>query len=230
MAKKRKPAGSQPPATTEWLPSTRSEYREALIRLVRRQLGCARRGEIGTRAWELAYRGDLERIDAYVIPASLWIDALPRWYPPQFGSPASWIVIEPEPMPNPTLTLGPTHQFHVIPADDPDAIQAVNMIAVHTLARWLVLAKAVPNDSKSAKRPYEDQWRFYDWFRPAGISGDTLRKWHQHKKIRVEKRNGKNVYNVGDAFYLCGLTPAAAYVCCTNAERDRLPGKRTSSS
>jgi hypothetical protein len=197
---------------------TRDDYREALIRVVERQLACARAGIIGTPAWELAFKEQLYCANRFYAKEAGLRSPLPWVYSEDHDRFQLWVVPEGKPMPG---WGGPTgHANYDFEVDHPEALKAVNLLAVHTLNDWLLLVRS----PRGSQRPIvaSDRYEPANWFAPAKIKASTLRGWLKKKEIPVRKIQRVNHYLVERAFQLAGVAPHIGEVACDNAVRKRM--------
>lgn len=197
---------------------SRADYREALARLVRRQLECAKRGEIGSLLWRVAFGEDCQLIVDYcrilgiATPIPLLEDGIedfpPTWFVPQ-GVPlpaerAEW-----------DRTALSSYLFAAEPRH-PTTLPAVNLLAVHTIGEWLERWEREP-DRKPSKP--DDPFRPAAWFAAVKIKDGTLRKWKGERKIRTKKLGSRiNLYSVRDAAKLKMIDFDVCVAICSKAE------------
>jgi hypothetical protein len=166
--------------------NNRAQYRQAVIRLVGRQLDCARRGLIGSPEWLMAYAGDAMHISVYARQARIPAPSV-RFF--QGGTspdgrmewPDEWIGEEGVPI-NHIPTEPPSRRRIVIPATDGrlDAavLRAVNLAAAHVYAEWLDWIETAD------ERVDDDDMMPAAYFEPiTQASPASLRKWRDVGKI-----------------------------------------------
>jgi hypothetical protein len=208
MAKKQKPAGKGPQAIKKPVLSTKDDYRKALIQLVRRQLDCARRGLIGTPAWERAYRTDLKKFSRYALMAAVEAPVV-ELYIPSEDEPREmygWIVQEAVELPGDFFTKPRVREMHVFRADD---LEAMNLMAANVLADWI---EQVTHDPEAAARSGE--FMPARWFKGVKINISTLRSWSNRKKIETHGKGRTKLYHVATAFIRANIHPADGMERC----------------
>lgn len=202
MAKKKaaKPAAKPEPADPRPVLATRAHYREAMIRYVRRQLDCAKRGLIGSEEWFLTLDWDTDTIERYSqwsrVPVAT-VRLLTREYP-NGDEERVWKITAgiPEHSISPREpAFGPRYDIYAEP--DPAApavLRAVNLLAAYVMQEWLDAIE----DSEATGAGEEMMPAAY--FEPLKTANpDTLRKWREAGKIE-----GKKAHNSRDALYAVG--------------------------
>jgi hypothetical protein len=189
MAKKKaaKPAASARPSPGPVL-ATRAHYRQAVVRLVRRQLDCARRGLIGTDHWFLAFRRDFRDIKTFAGWARFPAPCIERYDEPREIGPDGGVD---HPGRNEwEISDGiPVHYFPRSEArpstigiegemQDPDVLAALNLAATHVLSEWLEWVEtANEQDLETDLMPPA-------YFEPlVKANAENLRKWRDAGKI-----------------------------------------------
>jgi hypothetical protein len=212
----KKPAAARATATEQ-------DFRRALLRLVTRQLECARLGLIGAPEYWLAFSDDLQL-------ARHFCERLKIHNPLPFliedseieGISGVWIVPAP-PRLFKSVTLFNNPSQHFDPTD-PNTLRAVNLLAKHTLAEFLEELKAEP---KRVELKAADEYMPARYFKHAKIESSTLQKWKANKKIGNRTRNGKNYYQVRKAFELAGIPYELGRSVCDNKQREELGVKNS---
>ncbi len=190
MAKKKaaKPAASARPSPGPVL-ATRAHYRQAVVRLVRRQLDCARRGLIGTEHWFLAFPKDFHDIKKFASWARLPAPHIERFDEPREIGPDGgvdhpgrndWVISDGIPV----HSFAPSHE--AFPSrvsidgemQDPDVLAALNLAATHFLSEWLEWVEtANEQDLETDMMPPA-------YFEPLlKANAENLRKWRDAGKI-----------------------------------------------
>lgn len=191
----KKPAA---PVHTRRAPApTTDDYRKELIRLVRRQLECAREGIMTTPEWIATYGADIDQIEdcAYRAdekhPVPILLRGLTR-------KPIEWSIFDSTPSP---VMLGypAPDVFHEreysIKADEPNVRSRVNTLAAKIIPEWLERM-----DAREADQPGEFMPAAF--FKGVSITGGSLRLWYLRKKIDVQKCGKYNYYHVDTALAL----------------------------
>lgn len=189
-----KPAATPPPKPGSVL-GTRAHYRQAVIRLVRRQLDCARRELIGTPEWEMALGDDFRFIRRYSalarIPAPEVDYREDDYFTDPFTgeqemTPAGWYIKEGIPTHRlPTeresqRIIGITDNPH-----DPAVRRAVNLLATHVLEEWLEWIETAD------ERTLDHDMMPAAYFEPLQKANpENLRKWRDAGKIAGTKPGG----------------------------------------
>jgi hypothetical protein len=192
----KKPAAA-PGVTRRASAPTTDDYRKELIRLVRRQLECAREGIITTPEWRETYGADIDQImdcayraqESHPVPILLHDSAL---------KPIAWSMSDSKPSP---VMLGyPAPEpdvFHLreytFKVGEPNVRNRVNTLAAKVIAEWLERMDARTADISS------DDFMPAAWFLGVGISGTTLRDWKRRKRINAPKQGKNNLYHVDTA-------------------------------
>jgi hypothetical protein len=212
----KKPAAA--PVNTRRAPApTTDDYRKELIRLVRRQLECAREGIITTPEWTATYGADIDQImdcayradERHPVPILLYDSTL---------KPIAWSIFDSTPSP---VMLGypAPDVFHereyTIKADEPNVRSRVNTLAAKIIPEWLERMDARESDINS------DDFMPAAWFLGVGISGTTLRDWKRRNRIDAPKQGKNNLYHVDTALRLHGATSVDGRQKCAEAWRIR---------
>jgi hypothetical protein len=201
MAKK---ASKKSPTPAEADPrpvlATQAHYRQAVVRLVRRQLDCARRGLIGSDEWFLAYDLDFGNIKRYASWARFPAPHIERVDDPENeenGYPGrnDWTVSDGIPLHSISQRVEAIATVHYICGDvqDPVVLAALNLRATHVLSEWLEWVETAP------ERNLETDMMPASFFEPIKTaSADNLRKWRDAGKISGTKSgSGKeNLFSV----------------------------------
>lgn len=187
MAKKKaaKPAPAAAPAPRTVL-TTRAHYREAVVRLVRRQLELARNGQIGSPEWFLAFRFDgrqIQRFSGWARFDAPWVDIVTHPSgpdPDEDGVEYVWEITEGIEV----HAASPYHParcaVHHIGVDDenPDTLKAVNLLVAHVSQEWLDSLDR-PSDAEETS-----SWMPASYFIPLPrANSESLRKWRDAGKI-----------------------------------------------
>jgi hypothetical protein len=209
----KKPAVAPARATT-----TEQELRRALLRLVTRQLECARLGLIGTPEYCLAFSEDLRLAEHFCkrlkihnpLPFLIEVGEIDH-------CPSLWIVPAPPRLfKSATFFNEPSKNFD---AEDPNTLRAVNLRTKHTLAEFIEYFKAEP---KRGELKATDDYMPARYFKIAKIESSTLRKWASTGKIKPKKINGKNHYPARTVFELASIRYELGRSACDNKQRDGL--------
>jgi hypothetical protein len=185
MAKKKaaKPAASARPSPGPVL-TTRAHYRQAVIRLVRRQLDCARRGLIGTDHWFLAFRWDFHNVERWASWVRLAAPHIERFdWPPEEGVHSGrneWVIYEGIPVHSISPRHEATRQHVTIQGEmqDPDVLAALNLAATHVLSEWLEWVET------ANEQDLETEMMPPAYFEPlVKANAENLRKWRDAGKI-----------------------------------------------
>ena len=192
----KKPAAA--PLHTRRAPApTTDDYRKELIRLVRRQLECAREGIMTTPEWTATYGADIDQImdcayraeEKHPVPILLLDSTL---------KPIAWSMSDSNPSP---IMLGypAPDVFHTreytIKAGEPNVRSRVNTLAAKLIAEWVERM-----DAREADQP--EEFMPAAFFKGVSITGGSLRLWHLRKKIEVHKCGKYNYYHVDTALAL----------------------------
>lgn len=194
------------------------EVRRALLRVVTRQLECARLGLIGAPEYWLAFADDLQATRHFCERLKI-LNPLPFLIEDGEieGISSVWIVPAP-PRVFQSATLFDGSSQHFDPTD-PNTLRAVNLLAKHTLAEFLEDFKAEP---KRVELKAADEYMPARYFEQANINYSTLQKWKANDKIGHRTRNGKNHYHVRKAFELAGIAYEIGRAACDNKQREEL--------
>lgn len=208
MAKYSKPAVKKATDLRKPRLSSKDDYRKALIRLVRRQLDCARRGVIGSEAWKTAFSHDVRMIDRYALIAGIEAPVIELVVPADDEPPEihGWLIRECADMPSDFPTKPPTRHLHHIP---PDELDAVNLIAIHVLADWIERAEHNQAAGKS-----HGEFMPAAWFKGVRINGTTLRSWAKRGKIQTQGSSRARLYHAETAFVLRRIHPLDGWQRC----------------
>jgi hypothetical protein len=192
---------------------TTDDYRKELIRLVRRQLECAREGIITTPEWTATYGADIDQIEdcAYRAgekhPVPILLRDLTR-------KPIEWSIFDSTPSP---VMLGypAPDVFHEreyrIKADEPNVRSRVNTLAAKIIPEWLERMDSREADINS------DDFAPAAWFHVVGIHAVRLRKWHQLDKIDIQKHGRINHYHIDTALKKQNVDIASGRQKCAEA-------------
>jgi hypothetical protein len=203
--------------------ASEQELRRALLRIVARQLECARLGLIGAPEYRLAFSDDLK-------VARHFCERLKIHNPLPFliedgeieGFSGAWIVPAPPRLfQSATLFNNPSQHFNLT---DPNTLRAVNLLAKHTLAEFLEDFNAEP---KRGELKTPDDYMPARYFKPANIKSSTLQKWKANDKIGHRTRNGKNHYHVRRALELAVIEYETGRADCDNKLRDEIGVKNS---
>ena len=211
-------AKAKKPAAPARATAREQELRGALLRIVTRQLECARLGLIGAPEYRMAFSDDLQ-------VARHFCERLKILNPLPFlvedleieGISSVWIVPAPTRLfQSATLFNAPSQHFD---PTDPNTLRAVNLLAKHTLAEFLEDFKAEP---KRVDLKVPEEYMTAHYFEPL-IESATLRKWASNGDIKPKKINGRNHYPDRRAIELDGRYPyELCRTVCDNKHRDAL--------
>jgi hypothetical protein len=176
--------------------ATRAHYRQAAVRLVRRQLDCARSGLIGTDKWFRAFSEDFSKIRRYARWARFHAPHVERFdEPPEMASAGvmfypgrnDWVIEDGIPVHSISPLHDATRQHVTIEGEmqDPDVLAALNLAATHVLSEWLEwIETAQEQDLETDMMPPA-------YFEPIKTANaDNLRKWRDAGKI-VGAKSGR---------------------------------------
>jgi hypothetical protein len=192
---------------------TIAKYRAALIRLVRRQLDCARRGLIGTPAYWRAYRADLMKLSTYSLIARIeppLVDLIPSDDDPDTWR---WAVQEAVAFP-PARPFQP--ECREVYYFDHDDLEAMNLIAANVLADWVDRVTKDPKDTT-----YDGSFMPVSWFKGAKIHPSTLQTWKKAGKIKTRGEKPHTLFDANQAFVLWGIQPEQGFALCSKAWDER---------
>lgn len=224
MAKKKTaapPARStaKKPAAPARATAKEQELRRALLRIVTRQLECARLGLIGAPEYWLAFADDLQ-VTRHFCERLKILNPLPFLIEDGEieGISSVWIVPAPPRLfQSATLFNAPSQHFD---PTDPNTLRAVNLLAKHTLAEFLEDFKAEP---KRVELKAAEEYMPARYFEVAKIWSSTLRKWASNGDIKPKKINGRNHYPARRAFELDGrYSYELGRAACDNRQREEL--------
>jgi hypothetical protein len=216
-------ATAKKPAAPARATAREQELRSALLRIVTRQLECARLGLIGAPEYWLAFADDLQ-VTRHFCERLKILNPLPFLIEDGEieGISSVWIVPAP-PRAFQSATLFNDSSQHFDPTDL-NTLRAVNLLAKHTLAEFLEDFKAEP---KRVELKAAEEYMPARYFEPAKIKPSTLQKWKANDKIGHRTRNGKNHYHVRKAFELAGIEYETGRAACGNKQREELGVKNS---
>lgn len=183
----KKPAAAPAPTT--------DDFRQELIRLVRRQLECAREGIMTTPEWTATYGADIDQIEdcAYRAGEKHPVPILLR---DSTLKPIEWFIFDSTPSPV-MLRYPAPDVFHergyTIKADEPNVRSRVNTLAAKIIPEWLERMDAREADINS------DDFAPAAWFHAVGIHPVRLRKWLGLHRIEHRKYGRINHYHIDTA-------------------------------
>jgi len=206
------------------------DYRRELVRLVRRQLDCARMGTIGSPAWKLAFGRDLDQIeDCHYwtkIPHPVPVLTVPAFIERGQKRTAEWSMIDSTPSPMAERDWGMRWHVYRIDASRPDALEAVNQLAARVIAEWLEWMEA--EEAEAASR--DDDFMPANYFKGVQITQSKLRDWKRRGRLQassIRKRGRENLYNVVDVLRLNGSPLVEGRKTCDESWKKRNASGRT---
>jgi hypothetical protein len=164
--------------------ANRDHYLRTVVRLVRRQLDCARRGLIGSEEWFKALEQDFRHVERYSLIGRFSAPEIRFWWAertsdPPGEIPARWHIQEGIPT-HRVPGEPPSLEQHCIlgELDKPATIRAVNLLATHVLQEWLEWIETAP------ERDLATDMMPAAYFEPIRVaSAENLRKWRDAGKI-----------------------------------------------
>jgi hypothetical protein len=227
MAKKKTPGRAGPRIDRFGDVPSIDDYRHELVRLVRRQLDCARDGTIGTPAWKLAFGADIDRIREceywtklpHPVPELTYPGCIKR------GEKAKpeWSVIDSVPAPMAEREWGLRFHTYTIDATKPDALQAVNQLAARVIPEWLKWMKRIDARARSEFQPAS-------YFKGIGLTAGKLRDWVRHERLKddeIRELGSNNLYEVDAVMRLVNIDPKRGRMICKKDLKKRAASGRS---